>query len=694
MKNRVINLLFAVFLLTACSQDVPIPSDLQSDGNGLTTGRTFRLELSLRMSPMPGTADGVTRAEVPLSADEAAVRSLWVLQFGGTADGSPLVKKGEVPAGDIAEGRFVFDFEELTEGGAMTVYLLTNLPATALDGVTENATTLGAFKASNLSVTPLTEEAMKASGLPMIASQSFDYSTGAPGAFSLKTLLAKVQFRYRTEGFSFSDVSLYAYNLADKVPVTEPTTGTSVQHPAGIDYTGSLTLVGGDSYNGELTVCYLPENLSGQVAAITTLSGRGGADVPREAAYLSIRSASRLSVLSYNFYLGDGTASDFNMKRHCQYLFRVKIDGTDTADKRVTLQTANCYMVDADNTAYSFLATVMGNGVSTPADGANTADIVPTTLSPASAAVLWEQSDPTNSANNAINDVVKDVRFSNGYIHFTTGTKPGNAVIAALDGGGNIIWSWHIWRPESNPGDVECYTPKNGGRDFKMMALNLGALNNEVNDVKAYGLLYQWGRKDPFPGATEVNLADQTVVAFEGVVTENGYSFAATDISSSAITVANAVAAPMSFYSKGSRTDWISVQQDNLWGNPFPSGSVPNPSLGSKSIYDPCPLGYRVAPQDTWGQNGSDSDWTSNGQNLKVGKNGAKYFYPAVGLRWGDSDMGKLANVGSYGNYWSSSPYSGGNTNGGYLGFSNGSVDPENGSSRAYGVSVRCVQEL
>ncbi|WP_455593138.1 fimbrial protein, partial [Bacteroides sp.] len=234
MKNRVINLLFAVFLLAACSQDVSVPSDPQSGGDGLTTGRTVRLELSLQMASMPGSADGVTRAEVPLSADEAAIRSLQVLQFGGTADGSLLVKKGEVPANDIAEGRFVFDFEELTEGGAMTVYLLANLPATALDGITENATTLGAFKAGNLSVNPLTEEAMKTNGLPMIASQSFDYTTGAPGTFSLKTLLAKVQFRYRTEGFTFSDVSLYASNLADKVPVTEPTAGASVQHPAGI----------------------------------------------------------------------------------------------------------------------------------------------------------------------------------------------------------------------------------------------------------------------------------------------------------------------------------------------------------------------------------------------------------------------------------------------------------------------------
>ena len=681
MKNRLINLLLAILLLTACSQDEYSPAPADSP----TTGRTVRFELSLRASPMPGSADGVTRGEVPLSADEATIRSLCVLQFAGTADGSPLVKKGEVPASDIAGGQFAFDFEELTGGGAMTVYVLANLPATALDGVVVNTTTLGAFRASALGVTPLTEEAMKTSGLPMLASQSF---VSDPEAFSMKALLAKVRFQYRTEGFTFANVSLRAHNLASGVPVTELPAGTSVQHPAGISYNGSLTLVGDDSYNGAPTVCYLPENLSGQVAAITTLAGRGGADVPRGAAYLSIRSVFTLSALTYNFYLGDGTASDFNMKRHCQYSFRVKIDGADPADKRVTLQTANCYMVDADNTAYSFLATVMGNGATTPADGDHTALITPTALSPASAVVLWEQSDPSGAANTA-GDVVTNVRFSNGYIHFTTGAKPGNAVIAALDGGNTIIWSWHIWRPASNPGDVECYTPKNGGRTFTMMGLNLGAFNNEVNDVKAFGLQYQWGRKDPFPGSTGINTNDSYGNAtFNGVVTENGYSFTAQDDQG---TTQAAIGAPMSFYY--TYKDWNSVRQDNLWGNPYTRNGPPNPDLGSKSIYDPCPVGYRVPPQDTWWQaTTSNSNWDTNGMNLGVGVGGTTYFYPASGYRVGSS--GSLCYVGSGGFYWSSSPDATSPTYGGNMTFYQGSVYPANDYGRAYGFGVRCAQEF
>lgn len=69
-------------------------------------------------------------------------------------------------------------------------------------------------------------------------------------------------------------------------------------------------------------------------------------------------------------------------------------------------------------------------------------------------------------------------------------------------------------------------------------------------------------------------------------------------------------------------------------------------------------------------------------------------FFPAAGLRWGDSDAGKLANGGSYGYYWSSSTYSSTTTDAGYLNFSNGSISPRGIDYRAYGFSVRCVSEL
>ena len=66
-------------------------------------------------------------------------------------------------------------------------------------------------------------------------------------------------------------------------------------------------------------------------------------------------------------------------------------------------------------------------------------------------------------------------------------------------------------------------------------------------------------------------------------------------------------------------------------------------------------------------------------------------FLPAAGLRYSNSD--ELASTSSYGYYWFSSPYYGGNSNASYLYFYSGSVYPLDINSRAYGFSVRCVRD-
>ena len=65
---------------------------------------------------------------------------------------------------------------------------------------------------------------------------------------------------------------------------------------------------------------------------------------------------------------------------------------------------------------------------------------------------------------------------------------------------------------------------------------------------------------------------------------------------------------------------------------------------------------------------------------------------PASGYRIYTS--GDLTVVGSYGYYWSSSPYASGNANGGSLSFTPSDVTLLGGLQRARGFSVRCVQHL
>ena len=67
-------------------------------------------------------------------------------------------------------------------------------------------------------------------------------------------------------------------------------------------------------------------------------------------------------------------------------------------------------------------------------------------------------------------------------------------------------------------------------------------------------------------------------------------------------------------------------------------------------------------------------------------------FLPAAGWR-SFYNSGELALTGSYGYYWSSSPYYGGYGYAGNLYFYSGSVIPLNNYNRAYGFSVRCVRD-
>ena len=66
-------------------------------------------------------------------------------------------------------------------------------------------------------------------------------------------------------------------------------------------------------------------------------------------------------------------------------------------------------------------------------------------------------------------------------------------------------------------------------------------------------------------------------------------------------------------------------------------------------------------------------------------------FLPAAGLR--NNNSGELVGTSSNGYCWSSSPYYGGVSYAGGLGFYSGSVYPLNSNNRAYGFSVRCVRD-
>lgn len=238
--------------------------------------------------------------------------------------------------------------------------------------------------------------------------------------------------------------------------------------------------------------------------------------------------------------------------------------------------TANSYIAPRMQEIYLFDATVQGNGRATTG-------ITPQKLKGTSARLIWQ----TGTAERA---VVCDVGYNGSRISFRTGTAiGGNALIGLFDKDGDCIWSWHIW---ATNGALTTHVYPSG---YVFMDRNLGAENLDPGDPASRGLYYQWGRKDPFP---------YDLAAFDY---GEGFAFGTYyGEDSSTATVTWAAAHPATLLGRAADpsdpaqrlSSWLGQPSPNLWGNAS-TGGRPT-TAGAKSIYDPCPPGWRVPPPEAW----------------------------------------------------------------------------------------------
>ena len=294
--------------------------------------------------------------------------------------------------------------------------------------------------------------------------------------------------------------------------------------------------------------------------------------------------------------------------------FAADIRDLDTAGN------ANCYIV-TEAGGYKFKA-VMGN------------NSIAYFENPNSAVVLWETWNDVSEVTPG--SVIASADYAEDYIiiHTPAELHPGNAVVALKNMDGDILWSWHIWIPE---------TPiKTGsfsgvlGEDF--MDRNLGALvatadGDALIDPRSYGMMYQWGRKDPFTASGEANA--NTVATCAGAQDE---------VATGQITLEESIKNPR-LLGHVDNGDWLLESNDLMW------------SETEKTLYDPCPPGYHAptpvgsAPfwasdlttQDGWGVNVA-AGW------LKLGSPEAAVF-PIAGYR-DDYSVGGMSKVGVRTLYW------------------------------------------
>lgn len=349
----------------------------------------------------------------------------------------------------------------------------------------------------------------------------------------------------------------------------------------------------------------------------------------------------------------------------------------------LTVKQSNCFLVNTPNTVYTIGVTTKGESN----------EVIPT----ATVNIVWQTSMK----------LIKYLTVENGKASFyisadeddDTKVVEGNALLAAYDNQGNIVWSWHIWVANYNESDVQT------GENYTFMMRNLGGSGNtnattdEILD--SYGMYYQWGRKEPFVGPYYYNAASGTnhtmynasntaaKIVYEESTAETG-------------TMDYAIANPLSYIygSEDSKYDWLyTTHSTSLWG-------------AEKSVYDPCPKGWKVAPKGAFaGFTIADAHTAADisklkgayGWNLKSGSQTS--FYIGAGRR--TQLDGKIQNVNTsdvpspwIGCYWTSGVGTADVTSSAmYFNLDTddvtaSAVTPSVDYQRANGMQIRCVKQM
>lgn len=410
--------------------------------------------------------------------------------------------------------------------------------------------------------------------------------------------------------------------------------------------------------------------------------------------------------------------------------------------------TANCYIAHTQSVV-KFRADIKGNGkrdgrsrymsaYSAQIEGASYAEVV------------WEATYDGDKTRSTAIISGAPLYAEDGYIYLATGAIEGNALVAICSGSGDILWSWHLWVTDA---EIKHST----ANDLEWMDRNIGALTTEMGDISNRGMLYQWGRKEPFLPSPAEYVAMPTHSYDENydlTETEEEYNRIQAEIEANRIKVninnpqtgdgeyeweyvgypapvalnapgniTYAVEHPTTFL--GCRTDiaigeyvfdWymqqdlmntsgVMMQSDSqLWGDAEKGTEY-------KTIFDPCPPGYCVPPRGAFGEipveyacSYVSDEWTKEEYGWRwTGGNGD--FFPAVGNYDVSGLMGETSERMLY---WTAESF-------GTSGFGKAAtlfvafndvyygiyplLDETVASSwysygaRAYGASVRCVRE-
>jgi hypothetical protein len=200
--------------------------------------------------------------------------------------------------------------------------------------------------------------------------------------------------------------------------------------------------------------------------------------------------------------------------------------------------------------------------------------------------VIWQSGTNVTASVNGFGNQAE--------VTVTTNNDSGNAVVKIFKKGDSSetpVWSYHIW--VTDPATMQTWENTNQtSKTYIFMDRNLGATDAGPEFLfKSNGLNYQWGRKDPFPGGA---VGSAAIWQYFYGIDYNGagsrtkeYAYDPTDDTASiAAAISKSIRNPTTFYVLVSTTfvNWLPANKEDLWSS----------TDNEKTIYDPCPAGWRV----------------------------------------------------------------------------------------------------
>lgn len=493
---------------------------------------------------------------------------------------------------------------------------------------------------------------------------------------------------------------------------------------------------------------YIPANLRGETNSPGQYSKGLGAPEGATRFCLYGTYGSNNTAINYTYYLGKNLTDNFDLKPNYHYTYNItlKSKGDARYDYRIEdckevkfLVDANCYMVQPPygidqeriyaipvrRAAVFWNSQTDGyNGVYGARNISNYTNFKFNNGSRWSTEVLWSdfELNPADFLAEATGEGFPLTGQQDAYfkIRVRSGMK-GNAVVAVKVGTA-IVWSWHIWITDYNP-DREALTPTPGtyvygvdhgqihryDNDFFnegeysdhgfIMDRNLGA--SEASDRGMKGTMYyQFGRKDPFmvynqkgefntyytyPKGHIQKMTDFPIVKKGETGSEN---------------VLYTILNPGLFIVPDKEEEiWSEgdalVGLTNIWHDKKIEDHTELAILEkNKSIYDPCPPGWKVPGKAAFNLASSNTSPTTDGGLLYTPTTGAAIYFPGHRfLNW-DGRFSRLNRANRLSDIWSAEPTKTGSKKNTAYSFSFNSSSPRLSEfSKSYGFSVRCMRD-